>query len=68
MYKKMKVPYQLWEGKILENWIWTIAGFRIPDLIDGNVATEAKGGLPPSQKIRTALGQPTERLQNIKEA
>ena len=53
----MKIPYRLWAGKILENRIWAIAGFGIPDLIDGNVAIEAKGGLPPSQKIRTALGQ-----------
>ena len=57
-YCGRKIPYRVWKGKkYLENRIWAIARLGIPDLIDGNMVIEAKGGLPSSQKIRTALGQ-----------
>jgi hypothetical protein len=57
-YCGRKIPCRVWKGKkYLENRIWAIARLGIPDLLDGDMVIEAKGGLPSSQKIRTALGQ-----------
>jgi len=57
-YCGRSIPHRVWRGKkYVENRIWAIAGFGIPDLIDGNMVIEAKGGLPSYQKIRSALGQ-----------
>lgn len=57
-YCRRKIPKRVWKGKErLENRIWAVAGLGIPDLIDGDIVVEAKGGLPSSQKVRTALGQ-----------
>jgi hypothetical protein len=57
-YCGRKIPRHHWRGKdVLENRIWSTAGLGIPDLIDGDMIIEAKGGLPSSQKIHTALGQ-----------
>lgn len=57
-YCGRKIPHRIWKGKdYIENRIWAIAGLGIPDLKDGKTIIEAKGGLPSSQKVRTALGQ-----------
>jgi hypothetical protein len=57
-YCGRKIPRHPWRGReVLENRIWSTAGLGIPDLIDGDMIIEAKGGLPSSQKIHTALGQ-----------
>lgn len=57
-YCGRKIPHRFWKDKIyIENRIWAIAGLGIPDLLDGILVIEAKGGLPSSQKVRTALGQ-----------
>jgi hypothetical protein len=57
-YCGRRIPRHHWRGKdVLENRIWSTAGLGIPDLIDGDMIIEAKGGLPSSQKIHTALGQ-----------
>jgi hypothetical protein len=41
----------------LENQIWNKAGLGHPDMIDGDLVIEAKGGLPSLSKAHTALGQ-----------
>lgn len=57
-YCGRKIPSRVWKGKkYLENQIWNRSGLGHPDLIDGNMIIEAKGGLPSSQKAHTALGQ-----------
>jgi hypothetical protein len=57
-YCGRKIPYRVWKGKQhLENQIWNRSGLGHPDLIDGTMVIEAKGGLPSSQKAHTALGQ-----------
>jgi hypothetical protein len=57
-YCGRKIPHRIWKGKnYIENRIWAIAGLGIPDLKDRELIIEAKGGLPSSQKVRTALGQ-----------
>jgi hypothetical protein len=57
-YCGRKIPRHSWRGKdVLENRIWATSGVGIPDLIDGNMLIEAKGGLPSITKMHTALGQ-----------
>jgi hypothetical protein len=57
-YCGRKIPKRPWKGKErLENRIWAVSGLGIPDLIDGNMIIEAKGGIPSLQKIKTAFGQ-----------
>jgi len=57
-YCGRKIPSRIWKGKrLLENQIWNRSGLGHPDLIDGNMVIEAKGGLPSLQKIKTAFGQ-----------
>jgi hypothetical protein len=57
-YCGRKIPHHPWKKReYSENRIWAMARLGIPDLIDGDMIIEAKGGLPSSQKIHTALGQ-----------
>lgn len=64
-YCGRKTPYRVWKGKkLLENQIWNLAELGVPDLIDGDLVIEAKGGLPSSQKVKTALGQPLLYREN----
>jgi hypothetical protein len=57
-YCGRKIPSRVWKDKcLLENQIWNRSGLGHPDLIDGNLIIEAKGGLPSLQKIKTAFGQ-----------
>lgn len=57
-YCGRKIGLRLWKGKeYYENQIWNQSGLGHPDLVNGNVIIEAKGGLPSANKIRTALGQ-----------
>jgi hypothetical protein len=57
-YCGRRLPKRVWKGKeYLENRIWAIARLGVPDLIDGDMAIEAKGGLPSVQKAHAALGQ-----------
>jgi hypothetical protein len=57
-YCGRRIPSRVWKGKcLLENQIWNRSGFGHPDLVDGNIIIEAKGGLPSLQKIKTAFGQ-----------
>lgn len=57
-YCGRKIPHRVWKGKyLLENQFWNRSGLGHPDLVDGNIIIEAKGGLPSLQKIKTAFGQ-----------
>lgn len=57
-YCGRKIPSRLWKGKqYYENQMWNRSGLGHPDLVDGDVIIEAKGGMPSANKIRTALGQ-----------
>jgi hypothetical protein len=57
-YCGRKIPNRIWKGrKYSENRIWAISGLGIPDLIDGRMIIEAKGGVPSLQKVKTAFGQ-----------
>ena len=57
-YCGRKIPIRVWKGKTyLENQIWNQSGLGHPDLIDGNIIIEAKGGIPSLQKVKTAFGQ-----------
>jgi hypothetical protein len=57
-YCGRKIPQRVKKGKTyLENQFWNRSGLGHPDLVDGNVIIEAKGGLPSLQKIKTAFGQ-----------
>jgi hypothetical protein len=57
-YCGRKIPRRTWNGRELtENRIWTLAHLGQPDLIDGDLVIEAKGGLPSLSKLHTALGQ-----------
>ncbi len=57
-YCGRKIPRRRWNGReITENRIWTLAHLGQPDLIDGDLVIEAKGGLPALSKLHTALGQ-----------
>jgi hypothetical protein len=57
-YCGRKIPSRSWKGKqYYENQIWNRCGLGHPDLVDGNMIIEAKGGLPSANKVRTALGQ-----------
>jgi hypothetical protein len=57
-YCGRKIPNRLWKGReYSENQVWNRAGLGHPDLVDGDMIIEAKGGLPSVQKIHTALGQ-----------
>jgi hypothetical protein len=57
-YCGKKIPTRVWKGRnYYENRIWSRSRLGIPDLIDGNMIIEAKGGLPSLQKIKTAFGQ-----------
>lgn len=47
-----------WKGKeYYENQNLNQSGLGHPDLVDGNIIIEAKGGSPSANKVRTALGQ-----------
>ena len=57
-YCGRKIPSRVWKGKeYLESRIWAMAGLGQPDMIDGDLILEAKGGLPSLSKAHTALGQ-----------
>jgi hypothetical protein len=57
-YCGRKIGLRLWKDKeYYENQIWNQSGLGHPDLVDGNIIIEAKGGLPSANKVRTALGQ-----------
>jgi hypothetical protein len=57
-YCGRKIPRRSWKGKeYYENQIWNQSGLGHPDLVDGDIIIEAKGGLPSANKVRTALGQ-----------
>lgn len=57
-YCGRKIPSRTWKGKeYLESRIWAIARLGQPDMIDGDLVIEAKGGLPSLSKAHTALGQ-----------
>jgi len=57
-YCGRKMVIRSWKGKeYYENQIWNQSGLGHPDLVDGNIIIEAKGGLPSANKVRTALGQ-----------
>jgi hypothetical protein len=57
-YCGRKIPRRTWNGKeYLENQIWSLARLGHPDMIDGDLILEAKGGLPSLAKAHTALGQ-----------
>jgi hypothetical protein len=57
-YCGRKIPRRVCKGKTyLENQIWNRSGLGHPDLIDGNIIIEAKGGIPSLQKVKTAFGQ-----------
>jgi hypothetical protein len=52
------IPTRLWRGKeYVESRIWSMAGLGQPDMIEGDLIIEAKGGLPSLSKAHTALGQ-----------
>lgn len=52
------VPDRMWNGKLYhENQIWNRSRLGMPDLKDGDLIIEAKGGLPSIGKVHTALGQ-----------
>ena len=57
-YCGRKIPSRVWKGKeYSESRIWAMAGLGQPDMIDGDLIIEAKGGLPSLSKAHTALGQ-----------
>ena len=57
-YCGRKIPSRTWRGQeYLENRIWAMARLGQPDMIDGDLIIEAKGGLPSLSKAHTALGQ-----------
>jgi len=57
-YCGRKIPSRLWRGReYLESRIWAMARLGQPDMIDGDLILEAKGGLPSLSKVHTALGQ-----------
>jgi hypothetical protein len=57
-YCGRKIPSRVWHGKkLLENQIWNRAGLGHPDMIDGDLIIEAKGGVPSLSKARAALAQ-----------
>jgi hypothetical protein len=57
-YCGRKIPTRIWRGKnYVENRIWAISRLGVPDLIDGKIILEAKGGVPSLQKVKTAFGQ-----------
>jgi hypothetical protein len=57
-YCGRKIPSRIWQGKeYQENQIWNQAGLGMPDLRDGDIIIEAKGGISTLSKVHTALGQ-----------
>jgi hypothetical protein len=57
-YCGRKIGLRSWKGKeYYENQIWNQCGLGHPDLVDGKIIIEAKGGAPSASKVRTALGQ-----------
>jgi hypothetical protein len=57
-YCGRKIPHRFWKGReYSENQVWNRGGLGHPNLIDGDMIIEAKGGLPSVQKMHTALGQ-----------
>lgn len=57
-YCGRKIPCRVRKSKRLyENQLWNRSGLGNPDLVDGNIIIEAKGGLPSLQKMKTAFGQ-----------
>jgi hypothetical protein len=57
-YCGRNIPARIWKGrKYWENQIWSKARLGRPDLVDGGIFIEAKGGLPSISKIHNALGQ-----------
>ncbi len=57
-YCGRKIPSRTWKGRqYVESRIWSMARLGQPDMIDGDLIVEAKGGLPSLSKAHTALGQ-----------
>ena len=58
-YCKRKIPKRVsrWGKKLYENQIWNRDRLGRPDLIDGKLIIEAKGGLPTISKLHSVLGQ-----------
>ena len=58
-YCKRKIPTRVsrWGKASLENQIWNQDKLGRPDLIDGKLIIEAKGGSPTISKFHSVLGQ-----------